>query len=133
MTIIINLTHHAASAEQITQGVTDLQGEQRDALVHLLTFSELPDVQEILDRASDIAELACYNGLGDPDGDSPMPHQAMIGGALWLMAPLATALRERNIDPVFAFSVRETEEQTQADGSVRKVAVFRHAGWIPAV
>lgn len=130
--MIINLTQHAASPEQIAQGVTDLRGEQRDALVTLLTFSELPDVQEILDRASDIAELACYNGLGGDESDSPLITRAMIGGALWLMAPLATALRERNIDPVFAFSVRETEEQTQADGSVRKVAVFRHVGWIPA-
>ena len=131
--MIINLTQHAASPEQITQGVTDLHGEQRDALVHLLTFASIPDAEEIRDRAHDIAELACYNGLGDPDGDSPMPHQAMIGGALWLMAPLAEELKARNIQPVFAFSVRETEEQTQADGSVRKVAVFRHAGWIPAV
>ena len=131
--MIINLTQHAASPEQITQGVTDLQGEQRDALVHLLTFSELPDVQEILDRASDIAELACYNGLGDPDGDSPMPHQAMIGGALWLMAPLAEELKVRNIQPLFAFSLRESSEIAMPDGSVRKTMVFRHVGFVEPV
>ena len=131
--MIINLTQHAASPEQITQGVTDLQGEQRNALVHLLTFSELPDVQEILDRASDIAELACYNGLGDPDGDSPMPHQAMIGGAFWLMAPLAEELKARNIQPVFAFSLRESSEIAMPDGSVRKTLVFRHVGFVDAV
>ena len=131
--MIINLTQHAASPEQITQGVTDLQGEQRDALVHLLTFSELPDVQEILDRASDIAELACYNGLGGDDGDDPFPSHAMIGGALWLMAPLAKELRLRSIEPVFAFSVRETEEKVQPDGSVKKVAIFRHAGFVQAL
>ena len=44
-----------------------------------------------------------------------------------------TTNREHGIQPVFAFSVRETEEQKQADGSVRKVAVFRHAGFVPAV
>ena len=131
--IIINLTQHPASAEQIAAGVVDLPSEARDALIALLTFSSIPDAEEIRDRAHDIAELACFNGLGGDDEDDPFPSQAMIGGAFWLMAPLAEELKARNIQPVFAFSVRETEEQTQADGSVRKVAVFRHAGWIPAV
>lgn len=131
--MIINLTQHPASADQIAVGVVDLPENERATLVDALTFSELPDAQEIRDRAEFIAELACYNGLGDDEGDSPMPQQAMIGGALWLMAPLAAALRMRSIEPVFAFSVRETEEQAQPDGSVRKVAVFRHAGFVPAV
>ena len=116
--IVVNLTQHPASAEQIAAGVVDLPSEAREALIALLTFASIPDAEEIRDRAHDIAELACFNGLGGDDGDDPFPSQAMIGGALWLMTPLATALRERNIDPVFAFSVRETEEQTQADGSV---------------
>lgn len=131
--MIVNLTQHPASPEQLAQGVADIPREQRDALVALLTFSACPDADEICDRAQDIAELACYNGLGGDDGDSPMPSRAMIGGALWLMAPLAAALRERGIEPVFAFSVRETEEHIQPDGSVRKVAVFRHGGWVPAL
>jgi hypothetical protein len=49
------------------------------------------------------------------------------------MAPLAAELRGRGIEPVFAFSVRETGEQKKPDGSVRKVAVFRHTGFVPAV
>ena len=57
----------------------------------------------------------------------------MIGGALWLMGPLARALRARGLDPVFAFSRREVAEEVQADGTVRKVAVFRFAGWVPVV
>lgn len=57
----------------------------------------------------------------------------MIGGALWLMAPLAAELRDRGIEPVFAFAVRDTEEQIQPDGSVRKVAVFRHTGFVQAI
>ena len=78
------------------------------------------------DRADDAGAL--------PEGDAGgFALHAMIGGALWLMAPLAAALREQGIEAVFAFSVRETEEQKQADGSVRKVAVFRHAGFVPAV
>lgn len=131
--IVVNLTQHPASAEQIAAGVVDLPSEARDALIALLTFASIPDAEEIRDRAHDIAELACFNGLGGDDGDDPFPSHAMIGGALWLMAPLAKELRLRSIEPVFAFSVRETEEKVQPDGSVKKVAIFRHAGFVQAL
>ena len=131
--IVVNLTQHPASAEQIAAGVVDLPSEARDALIALLTFASIPDAEEIRDRAHDIAELACFNGLGGDDGDDPFPSQAMIGGALWLMPPLAKELRLRSIEPVFAFSVRETEEKVQPDGSVKKVAIFRHAGFVQAL
>lgn len=130
--MIINLTQHAASPEQIAEGVVDLTGDTRQALINALTVEDLPTRQEILDRAQAIAEIACYNGLGPDDGDDPMPTRAMIGGAPWLMAPLEAALRERGITPLYAFSRRESVDQPQPDGSVRKVAVFRHAGWIEA-
>ena len=128
--MIINLTQHAATAEQVAVGVVDLPAEQREALIDALTFESIPDAGEIRARAHDIAELACFNGLGGDDGDDPFPSHAMIGGALWLMAPLAKELRLRSIEPVFAFSVRETEEKVQPDGSVKKVAIFRHAGFV---
>lgn len=131
--MIVNLTQHPASADQIAVGVVDLAGEALADLKEALTFGELPDEQEIRARAEHIAELACYNDMGGDEGDSPMPQQGMIGGALWLMAPLAAELMARGIEPVFAFSVRETKEQEQSDGSVRKVAVFRHAGFVQAV
>ena len=131
--MIINLTQHPASADQIAVGVVNLAGDELASLKDALTFGALPDAQEIRDRAEHVAELACMNGLGGDDGDDPFLGKAMIGGALWLMAPLAEALRVRSIEPLFAFSVRETEEQKQPDGSVRKVAVFRHSGFVPAV
>ena len=131
--MIINLTQHAATAEQVAVGVVDLPAEQREALIDALTIESIPDAGEIRARAHDIAELACFNGLGGDDGDDPFPSHAMIGGALWLMAPLAKELRLRSIEPVFAFSVRETEEKVQPDGSVKKVAIFRHAGFVQAL
>ena len=139
----MNLTQHAATADQLAAGVFDLPAAARADLQVLLTFGELPDEQEIRARAEQIAGLAALNASAEDraDDDGALPAgdaggfalHAMIGGALWLMAPLATALREQGIEPVFAVSVRETEEQKQADGSVRKVAVFRHAGFVPAV
>jgi len=57
----------------------------------------------------------------------------MIGGALWLMAPLATELRARNIEPLFAFSQRESVELVAENGDVVKTNVFRHVGFVPAI
>lgn len=131
--MIINMTQHTATPDQIADGVVDLPEQERAALADALTFGNLPSSDEILDRAEWIAELAIHNGLGGDDGDDPHPDQAMIGGAPWLMGPLCAELLQRGITPVFAFSVRETQEAQQPDGSVRKLNVFRHAGFVSAV
>ena len=117
---IINLTQHAASEEQIEAGVVD---HRPGALRALLTFAELPSAEDVKARAEALANLASLTRAS----------AAMIGGAPYLMAPLETALRERGIKPLYAFSRRESVEQVQADGSVRKVAVFRHMGFVEAV
>jgi hypothetical protein len=131
--MIVNLTQHPATPDQISAGVVDIPAHAREGMIEALTFSELPTREGIRARAAQLAELAVQNGLGTDDGDDPIPTAAMIGGAMWLMGPLASELRLRGIKPVFAFSVRETEEVTQADGTVKKVSVFRHAGFVPAV
>ena len=119
----VNLTMHKSTPDQVEAGVFDLEGEAREQLLALLDFAEPPKAREILDRAHNIADLAARAGA----------EKAMIGGALWLMAPLAERLRGRGIEPMYAFSRRETVEEAQADGTVRKVAVFRFAGWVPAL
>ena len=111
--MIANLTQHPASAEQEHAGVVDLPPAQQEKLRELLTFAELPSAEDVKARAEALASLTRASA-------------AMIGGAPYLMAPLETALRERGIKPLYAFSRRESVEQVQADGSVRKVAVFRH-------
>ena len=120
--MILNLTQHKSTPEQ---GVTDLAPDMRDVLVRLLTVDTIPTVEEIEARCADIAYLAS-EAFDEP------PKYAMIGGAPWMMARLERALIERGIEPLYAFSVRESTEEVQADGSVRKVAVFKHAGFIPA-
>lgn len=130
--MILNLTQHPASADQITAGVCDLPAPQRAALTEALTVDALPDREAIEARCDYIAELACQNGLGSDDADDPHPAQAMIGGAPWMMRALEDALISREIEPVYAFSVRESIEQNQPDGSVRKVNIFKHAGFISA-
>ena len=128
MSIIINLTQHAASAEQQAAGVVDLDPICRRSVAALLTFDELPSVEDIKIRATSIAQIAAI--VFDQNEESV---GAMIGGAMWLMAPLAEELRRQGIAPMFAFSKRESGEETQPDGSVRKVNVFRHTGFVPAL
>lgn len=115
---ILNLTQHAASAEQVATGVVEPADK---ALVQaLITFDELPSAKELGAKADALAQMAAYDGY----------DTAMIGGAPFFMAPLEKALRERGIKPLYAFSRRESVEEPQADGSVKKSAVFRHVGWV---
>jgi hypothetical protein len=130
--MIINLTQHPASAEQVCAGVVDLPTAQHSMLVQQLTVDTLPTRQEISDRCANIAALAVHNGLAGDDADDPHPQAAMIGGAPWMMRALEDALLDMGVPSVYAFSVRESVEQSQPDGSVRKINVFRHAGFVEA-
>ncbi len=116
--MIVNLTQHQSTPEQ---GVTDLSGAALEELKRLLTFDFLPSVEDIEARAQEIAILAY--GLG--------AETAMIGGAPYLMGPLERRLAAWGIKSLFSFSARVSEEKTLPDGSVQKVAVFRHLGFVP--
>lgn len=120
--MILNLTQHAASPEQIAAGVVDMPEHIRAQLSVLLTFEDLPSPEIIQERAVGIANIC----------DVHYADSAMIGGAPFLMGALIAELRDMDIKPLFAFSRRESVEAAQEDGSVRKTAVFRHCGWIPA-
>jgi len=118
---IINLTQHAATAEQLAAGVFDVpnEGARRELLMQL-TFNDLPEDGEIVERAEALASIAGAFGA----------RAAMIGGAPYLMSALERELREGGITPLYAFSRRESVEEKLPDGSVRKVAVFRHLGFV---
>lgn len=126
--MILNLTQHPATPEQIAQGVVDLDEDSRKVLAELLTFdadmlASNPDCATdiVNERAADIARLFAL--------DRPA---AMIGGAPYLMAHLEQALRDVDCTPMYALSDRVSAEQVQPDGSVRKVNVFRHVGFLRA-
>lgn len=123
--MILNLTQHSASQDQILAGVVDLPHGDRALLGAWLTFDTCPGTEDAARRAVDIANLAAQV-------EPLLVWEAMIGGAPWLMAPLAGELRRLGIEPLFAFSLRESVDTVAADGSVRKTAVFRHGGWVPA-
>lgn len=126
--MILNLTQHKATPEQVFVGVVDLPDDQQVILHALLTFDTLPTQLMIHKTAQEIAELAAYN-INYKDG---YMVQAMIGGAPYLMPHLEGALRLREIQPVYAFTKRIVFESTLPDGTVSKRSFFRHEGFITA-
>jgi hypothetical protein len=125
---ILNLTQHTATADQLAAGVVDPSDEMRAQICALLTFDECPELCVIEDVAASLAGIAWW-GINAPHTNDPIDG-VMIGGAPWLMSALERALKQAGIQPLYAFSRRESVEQTQADGSVKKINVFRHAGWV---
>ena len=121
----INLTQHEATDEQLVGGVFDVSASEREELRILLTFERIPTRALIVSRARSIALLAAANRTKGKKAEC-----AMIGGAPFLLPTLATELHRVDIRPVAAFSERKSEEKTMPDGSVRKVAVFRHLGLV---
>lgn len=129
--MILNLTQHPATKEQLNAGVIDLPENQRQQLSEMLTFDSMPSSGEVQQRAANIVyyaqEWMVQLGIVCIAGPA-----VMIGGAPYLMCPLERFLTEAGFIPVYAYSERASTEQMQPDGSVRKVNTFRHAGFVPA-
>lgn len=104
--------------------MVDVNDADREELSVLLDFDHAPSREEIEERARQITELAKH--YQEEQG----MERAMIGGAPWLMAVLESALYKARIEPVYAFSLRESAEVTLPDGSVKKTLVFRHRGFV---
>ena len=146
----LNLTQHAATQDQIEIGVIDLPLGLSQRVKDFLTFHAVPSVEELRERAEKLAAMASelqwtlaekasqdaapYYWGEYVDMEPPLAayladfRQVVVGGAPFFMGPLCAALKEYSFEPVFAFSVRES-----VDGSIRKTAVFKHSGWVPAI
>ncbi len=139
--MIVNMTQHPATPEQLAAGVFDPTPEERADIVALLTFDELPEKGEIWKRADELALAALailaehfrslskseQERLLDRDG---LSYFAMIGGAPFLMPHLEREMVAYGVNPLYAFSTRESVEETLPDGSVRKTNVFKHKGFV---
>lgn len=117
---IVNLTQHAATAEQVEAGV--VEPAEKSAVQAALTFDAIPSADEMADRSAFLARIAVDSGC----------KKAMIGGAPFFMAPLERALLAAGVTPLYAFSVRDSKEEPDGNGGVRKVNVFRHVGFVEA-
>jgi hypothetical protein len=127
---VLNFTQHRCTQDQLDAGILDCPDSYYDKLKQLLTFDELPAAPEVWHRARQIANLfeQVAVDLGFDYATNETSLHAMIGGAPFLMANLEDALDENGVLIYYAFSKRESVDQQQPDGSVKKVTVFRHAG-----
>lgn len=119
---MLNLTQHVATPEQVQAGVRDLPETARVILSGLLTFKGLPTRPELQRAARSILSLI---GGFIIDGEP-----AMIGGAGFFLPYLTKALDVEGIDAFHAFSERVSIEETMPDGSVRKINMFKHVGFV---
>jgi len=117
--MILNLTQHAATAEQLAAGVVDLIGEDLVSMKSMLTFVGLPSAETVYDRAYEVAKLA----------QSHDAESVMIGGAPFFMGALERALQKVGIKPLYAFSERVSVEKV-IDGIVVKTNEFKHIGFV---
>ena len=117
MKVIVNLTQHTPTVDQVAAGVVN--PIHWGAVKELLNFDTLPDVSNVVFRARDLARIAQASGA----------THALIGGAPYLMPPLQWHLQQVGIVPLYAFSERVSSEEVQKDGSVRKVNTFKHGGF----
>ena len=115
---VVNLTQHNATVEQIKDGVFDLPDQLRQRLVELLTFPADYSRDDLEKAAQGIVSLVkevdCF--------------RTMIGGMPSFMPVLERALAKEGCAVGYARTERVSVDQVQADGSVRKVSVFQHAG-----
>lgn len=118
--MILNFTQHKATQEQRDSGVVDSYECHQEYIGRLLTFDTIPSKKELQDRATECASIIQFLGF----------DKVMIGGAPFFMSYLEKALRDRGITPMYAFSTRVSSEVEQPDGSIRKVNVFNHIGFV---
>lgn len=118
---ILNLTQHDnLTPEQIAAGVIQAQGEDREKIKQLLTFDAPPAKFQKRRRAFELALLA--RQLCEKYGC----NKVMIGGALFLIRYLEEELENAEVDFVYSFSKRVSEDIPQPDGSVKKVSRHKH-------
>ena len=128
--VIINLTQHLATPDQASAGLIDMpeDGGFRAALNEALSFNHQPDQEELLRRARRVVGImADYaGGMTALQG-----RKVMLGGFSALMHPLQAACLKAGMQVGYAYPGScECVDQLQPDGSVLKMAIFRHGGFI---
>jgi len=118
--MIANLTQHRATKEQVEAGVVDLV-ERENEIKALLTFDDVPSMDEMNDRAERLARIVKEEGTFS---------EVMIGGAPFFMSTLERVLKKEGFQPVYAFSKRVVVEEKEENGEVVKKNVFKHQGFV---
>jgi len=89
---ILNLTIKNITPLQYSLGV--IEPMNKDQVIVLLTFNELPKKDDMILRALKLADICLYHQV----------TKAMIGGVDFFMCTLEHVLMENGIKPVYSFS-----------------------------
>ena len=89
---IINLTINKTTVEQAGDGVKE--PDNKDEVINLLTFDQIPTHQDIYTRAHKLTIIAFEHGA----------EGAMIDGPGWLMGALESELQDNMIKPLYSFT-----------------------------
>ena len=121
--MILNLTQHNATADQINVGINDLTVDFQTALKGLLTFPTQYTRADLEYRSLQIHEL-----VRDFCGTSKeVLEGVMIGGMPSFMPVLESVLISKGIKVGYACTERKSVDK-EVDGKIIKTAVFVHAG-----
>ena len=121
---ILNMTQHVATPDQIAAGVVQPDEADHQRVKDLITFEEIPSLEELKRRARTFAALA------DELTKRYECHAVMIGGAPYFATEQERALWYACIRHCYAFSKRVSVEKVNDDGTLTKTQVFKHAGFI---
>lgn len=152
--LVLNLTAHMGSQDQIADGLEDVED-----IARLKAYLDVPEealkasdsvldgildgkVQGIISdfilplQAKRLLQFAeAYDPCTGPVGPtaqilnaarSALGLRAMVGGAPILMERLLPALKSIGVVPVYSLSARVSQDEPQPDGSTKKVSVHRH-------
>ena len=121
--MILNLTQHNATADQINAGINDLPIDFQTTLKGLLTFPTQYTRDDLEYRSLQIHEL-----VRDFCGTSKeVLEGVMIGGMPSFMPVLESVLISKGIKVGYACTERKSVDK-EVDGKIIKTAVFVHAG-----
>jgi len=119
---ILNLTQHAATADQLAVGVFEPSSSDKKLIAHLLTFTVLPTRAQISSRCRELCLIIWVYDKTDA---------VMIGGASYLISRLDVMIpKVCGMPALHSFTARDSVEVRQEDGSVKKTQVFRHLGFV---
>ena len=118
--MILNLTQHVATTEQLAAGVVEPNDHHKMRIVKLLTFDTIPTLCQMTNRACAIRSIVGkYHEL---DG-------VMLGGAPFFMGTLEDILSVLPLRILYAFSERKSVEKI-INSKVIKTNVFKHIGFV---
>ena len=121
--MILNLTQHNATADQINAGINDIPVDFQNTLKGLLTFPTQYTRADLEYRSLQIHEL-----VRDFCGTSKeVLEGVMIGGMPSFMPVLESVLISKGIKVGYACTERKSVDK-EVDNKIIKTAVFVHAG-----